>query len=142
MLYTPIFRLNYLQEVLNNFLTGENVIQLTKKDLFLLLPISISSLVICLLVISIYWVQPKIEAQLVSDVKLALATHRIEATVSFSGRDGILTGEVASQKISDNAYKLSLAVFGTRVIKNNLTVKVKQNNNVKIVVEQNTHLIM
>ena len=116
--------------------------QLTKKDLFLLLLMWIAPLVICLLVISLYLVQPKVEAQLVSDVKLVLSIHNIEATVSFSGRDGILTGEVDSQEILENAHKLSLAVFGIRVIENHLTVKAKQDNSLKMVLEQKPHRVM
>jgi hypothetical protein len=130
------------QQKLPNCLIGGYVTQLTKKDLFLMLLIWVSPVVICLLVISLYLVQPKVEAQLVSDVKLALAIHNIEATVSFSGRDGTLTGEVDSQEISENAHKLSLAVFGIRVIKNHLTIKAKQDNILKMVLEQKPHLVM
>jgi osmotically-inducible protein OsmY len=102
--------------------------ELTKKDLLVLLPMWVTPLVIFLLVISIYLVQPKVEAKLVSNVRLALEEQGIEAMVSFSGRDGVLTGEVASQEILENAHKLSLSVFGTRVIENNLTVKVRSIN--------------
>ncbi|HFC92958.1 MAG TPA: hypothetical protein ENJ51_09120, partial [Leucothrix mucor] len=94
-----------------------------KKDLFILLTMWLSPATILLLVISIYLVQPKVEAKLVSSVRSVLAEHNIDAEVSFSGRDGTLTGEVASQKIADNAKKLSLAVFGIRVIRNQLLVR-------------------
>lgn len=94
-----------------------------KKDLFILLTMWLSPATILLLVISIYLVQPKVEAKLVSSVRSVLAEHNIDAEVSFSGRDGTLTGEVASQEIADNAKKLSLAVFGIRVIRNQLLVR-------------------
>ncbi|MCK5918062.1 MAG: hypothetical protein KAG34_06535 [Cocleimonas sp.] len=94
-----------------------------KKDLFILLTMWLSPAVILLLIISIYLVQPKVEAKLVSSVKLVLVEHNIDAEVSFLGRDGTLTGEVGSQEIADKAHRLSRAVFGIRVIRNQLLVR-------------------
>ncbi len=97
--------------------------KIIKKDLLILLTIWLSPAAILLLVISIYLVQPKVEAKLVSSVRLVLSEHNINAEVSFSGRDGTLTGEVGSQEIADNAQRLSLTVFGIRVIRNQLLVR-------------------
>jgi hypothetical protein len=97
--------------------------KITKKDLLILLTMWLSPVVILLLVISIYLIQPKVEAKLVSNVRSVLAAHHIDAEVSFSGRDGRLTGEVDSQEIADNAQKLSLTVFGIRVMRNQLLVR-------------------
>lgn len=76
-----------------------------------------------LLIISVYIIQPKVEAKLTSKVRSVLEQHNIDAQVSFSGRDGILKGSVENQAEADNAAKLSLEVFGTRVIRNRLNVK-------------------
>jgi len=109
-------------------MTGGYMKKITKKDLLILLTMWLSPVAILLLVISIYLIQPKVEAKLVSSVISVLAQHDINAEVSFSGRDGILKGEVDSQEIADNAQKLSLAVFGARVIRNQLIVKAPQYN--------------
>ncbi len=102
---------------------GGQMKKIIKKDLFILLTMWLSPATILLLVISIYLVQPKVEAKLVSSVQSVLAEHHIDAEVSFSGRDGTLRGEVRSQEIADNAQKLSLAVFGIRVIHNQLLIR-------------------
>ena len=104
-------------------MVGGYMKKITKKDLLILLTMWLSPAVILLLVISIYLVQPKVEAKLVSNVKAVLAAHHINAEVSFSGRDGRLSGEVDSQEIADNAQRLSLTVFGIRVIHNQLLVR-------------------
>jgi outer membrane protein OmpA-like peptidoglycan-associated protein len=106
--------------------------KITQKDLFILLIMWLSPAAILLLVISIYFVQPKVEAKLASNVKLILTEHNIDAEVFFSGRDGTLKGEVANQEIVDNAQRLSLAVFGTRVIYNKLIAKDSQYNTSEI----------
>jgi outer membrane protein OmpA-like peptidoglycan-associated protein len=108
--------------------TGGYMKKITKKDLLILLTMWLSPAAILLLVISIYLVQPKVEAKLVSNVRLVLAEHNIDAEISFSGRDGTLKGEVASQEVVDNAQRLSLAVFGTRIIHNQLIAKDSQYN--------------
>ena len=104
------------------------MIELTNKNLYLLFTLLMGPISIILLVISVYLIQPKVEAKLASSVRLELAKHNIKTEVSFSGRDGILKGEVDSQEIADNAQRISLAVFGTRVIRNYLNVRAKQDN--------------
>ena len=81
-------------------------------------PISLS-----LIILSVYLIQPKVEAKLTSNVQSILRQNNISVDVSFSGRDGILKGEVENKEISDNAERLSLSVFGTRVIRNQLIIK-------------------
>jgi len=103
-------------------------IQATNKNLSLLFTLLMGPISITLLVISVYLIQPKVEAKLTSNVKSVLKEHNIEAEVSFSGRDGILEGEVDSQEMVANAQKISLSVFGTRVIRNYLRVQIKKNN--------------
>ena len=103
-------------------------IQASNKNLSLLFTLFMGPISIVLLIISVYLIQPKVEAKLTSDVKALLKTHNIEAEVSFSGRDGILRGEVDSQEIIDNAQKISLTVFGTRVIRNYLSIRTKESN--------------
>lgn len=107
----------------------------TTKNLFILLTMWVSPATLLLLVISLYLVQPKVEAKLASHVKSILTEHNIAANVSFSGRDGILTGNVASQEMAENAHKLSLAVFGTRIIKNRLVVNHSQYNKTAVSID-------
>jgi outer membrane protein OmpA-like peptidoglycan-associated protein len=106
---------------------GGCVTKRSKKDLLILLTMWASPATILLLALSLYLIQPKVEAKLVSHVQSVLAEHNIEAEVSFSGRDGKLEGEVATQEIANNAYRLSLEVFGTRIIRNHLVIKDEQN---------------
>lgn len=107
-------------------------IELTNKNLSLLFTMLVGPISITLLIISVYLIQPQVEAKLVSNVISALKEHNIKAEVSFSGRDGILEGEVESQKVAKIAQKISLSVFGTRVIRNHLSIRNKKNNVVKI----------
>jgi outer membrane protein OmpA-like peptidoglycan-associated protein len=107
----------------------------TRKDLLILLTMWVSPATLLLLMLSLYLIQPKVEAKLVSHVKSVLAQHNIKADVSFSGRDGILRGRVASQEIAENAHKLSLAVFGTRIIKNRLIVDNNPQNKATLGIE-------
>ena len=97
--------------------------KITKKDLLILLTMWLSPAVILLLIVSIYLIQPKVEAKLVSNVRSVLVANNIDAEVSFSGRDGRLSGEVDSQEIADNAQRLSLTVFGIRIMRNQLLVR-------------------
>ncbi len=107
-------------------------IQATNKNLSLLFTLLMGPISIILLIISVYFIQPKVEAKLVSNVEAVLKKHNIEAEVSFSGRDGILRGEVDSQEVIDNAQKISLTVFGTRVIRNYLSIRAKENDPILI----------
>jgi hypothetical protein len=68
-----------------------------------------------------------------------LAKHNIKAEVSFSGRDGKLEGEVESQEIINTAYRLSLKVFGTRIIHNHLIVKGEQDDMAMAEIEIKPH---
>lgn len=109
--------------VLDMILGGHTVIKSTKKNLTLLSTMLMGPISLVLLIIAVYLIQPKVEAKLTSSVKSVLEQNNIDADVSFSGRDGILKGSVESQEVADNAEKLSLSVFGTRVIRNKLSVK-------------------
>ena len=99
------------------------MIKTTKKNITLLATMLMGPISLSLIVISVYLIQPKVEAKLTSNVKSVLQQNNILADISFSGRDGVLKGEVASQEISEKAEKLSLSVFGTRTIRNQLNVK-------------------
>jgi len=98
------------------------MIKATKKNIVLLSTMLMGPISLSLLIISVYIIQPKVEAKLTSNVISILQKNNISAEVSFSGRDGVLKGVVDSQKIADDAKKLSLSVFGTRIIHNRLNV--------------------
>jgi hypothetical protein len=107
-------------------------IESTNKNLSLLFTMLMAPISIILLIISVYLIQPKVEASLVLNVTSALKEHNIEAEVSFSGRDGILKGEVDSQDVVEKAQRISGAVFGIRIIRNHLSIRSKKYNVEKI----------
>lgn len=107
-------------------------IESTNKNLSLLFTMLMVPIAIILLIISVYLIQPKVEASLVLNVTSALKEHNINAEVLFSGRDGVLKGEVESQDIAEKAQKISGAVFGTRIIRNHLRIRSKKHNVEKI----------
>jgi len=127
---------------------GNKMIKATKKNITLLSTMLMGPISLSLLIISVYLIQPKVEAKLTSNVKSVLEENNISANISFSGRDGILKGDVASQEIADQAEKLSLGVFGTRVIRNQLTVQEQGETQAKVdmpnpkaTIKENTPLI-
>ncbi len=104
------------------------MIESTNKNLSLLFALIIGPIFIILVVISVYLIQPEVEEKLTSTVKRELAKHNITVEVSFSGRDGILKGEVDTQENMAKAQSISLAVFGTRTIRNYLNIQTKQDS--------------
>lgn len=101
-------------------------IESTNKNLSLLFMMLMGPISIILLIISVYLIQPKVEASLVLNVTSALKKNNIEAEVLFSGRDGILKGEVENQDIAEKAQRISGAVFGTRIIHSHLSIRRKK----------------
>ena len=99
------------------------MVKSTKKNLTLILTMLMGPISLSLLVLSVYLIQPRVEAKLTTHVQSILKRHDIPARVLFSGRDGVLQGEVETQAMAKHAEKLSLEVFGTRVIRNELSVK-------------------
>ena len=99
------------------------MIKATKKNITLLSTMLMGPISLSLLILAVYIIQPKVEAKLTSNVKFVLHENNISAEVFFSGRDGVLKGDVDSQEIFENAEKLSLGVFGTRIIRNQLNVR-------------------
>ena len=99
------------------------MIKATQKNITLLFTMLMGPISLSLIILSVYLIQPKVEAKLTSNVQSILRQNNISVDVSFSGRDGILKGEVENKEISDNAERLSLSVFGTRVIRNQLIIK-------------------
>ena len=94
----------------------------TENNSTLLLAMVIAPVSLLLLILSIYLVQPKIEKKLTQDLSSILKIHDIDATVSFSGRDGLLQGNVSTAKIIVQAEHLSTTVFGIRTLRNQLRV--------------------
>ena len=75
-----------------------------------------------LLVSSFYILNTDIELKLISDVREQFEAEELQYNIDFKGRDGILTGTVASEKEGQKAVKIAESVEGVRVIRNQLTI--------------------
>lgn len=76
--------------------------------------------IILLLIASIFFVTPKIENDLREKVQQEFTRHFITASISLSGRDLTLNGNVKDASARDKAEKVANKVCGIRFIENQL----------------------